>query len=75
MERNPLLKVRCGSLGRMLKLSGFLCQEMLIITVGLGNCGKEAGNGSLEKDSLSYSQQGMALRLSLKLTSPLPLSS
>lgn len=30
---------------------------MLIITEGLGNCGKGAGNGSLEKDSSSYSSK------------------
>lgn len=35
----------------------FLCEKVLIISVGLGNCGKGAGNGSFERDSLSYSPQ------------------
>lgn len=42
---------------------------MLIVLVGLGNCGKGAGNGRLEKD-LSYSQQEIALHLSLNLSCP-----
>lgn len=52
----------------------FLCQEMLIITVRLGNCGKGTGNGSLEKGTSSYSQQGVALYLPLSLSCPLAVS-
>lgn len=45
----------CGSMGRMLQVSIPLSRNVNYCS-WLGNCGEEAGNGSFEKGSLSYSQ-------------------
>lgn len=60
MERKLLLSV--AVLGKNPEKSvTFFVKKILIFSVGLGNCGKGAGNGSFERDSLSYSQQRSGL--------------